>query len=179
MLFLAAITSSLSMLQPVIAFFEEGLGLRRHASVAFLGLITALGSGFVIYFSKNMMALDTLDFWVGTMLIFVLATVQAFLYGWVLGIEKGEAEAHQGSHLRIPRVVQYVLKYVTPLYLVAIFIGVIWTQGPSYWQTLTTNPVSGMSFGLICLVLTFLLITVHIAGRRWQAEGRLKPTHSD
>src|SRR5207247_64588 len=52
MLFLAAITSSLAMLQPVIAFFEEGLGLRRHASVALLGLVTATGSGFVVYFSK-------------------------------------------------------------------------------------------------------------------------------
>jgi SNF family Na+-dependent transporter len=174
MLFLAAITSSLSMLQPVIAFFEEGLGMKRHASVAFLGLITALGSGFVIYFSKNMMALDTLDFWVGTMLIFVLAMIQAFLYGWVLGIEKGEQEAHQGAHLRIPRFVQYVLKYVTPLYLLAIFVGVIWTKGPSYVKTLTTDRVSGLSFGLICLVLLFLLVTVHIAGRRWEAEGRLR-----
>jgi NSS family neurotransmitter:Na+ symporter len=174
MLFLAAITSSLSMLQPVIAFFEEGLGLKRHASVAFLGLVTAMGSAFVVYFSKNMMALDTLDFWAGTMLIFVLAMIQAFLYGWVLGIERGEKEAHEGAHLRIPRFVQYVLKYVTPLYLLAIFVGVIWTQGPSYWKTLTTDPVAGMSFGLIVLVLVFLLVTVHIAGRRWEAEGRFK-----
>ena len=38
MLFMAAITSSLSMLQPVIAFLEEGFGLKRHASATFLGL---------------------------------------------------------------------------------------------------------------------------------------------
>jgi NSS family neurotransmitter:Na+ symporter len=38
LLFLAAITSSLSMLQPGIAFLEEGLGLGRKASVALLGL---------------------------------------------------------------------------------------------------------------------------------------------
>jgi NSS family neurotransmitter:Na+ symporter len=174
MLFLAAITSSLSMLQPVIAFFEEGLGLRRHASVAFLGLVTALGSAFVIYFSKNMVALDTLDFWVGTMLIFILAMIQAFLYGWVLGIDEGEKAAHEGAHLKIPRFVQYVLKYITPAYLLAIFIGVIWTKGPSYWTTLTTDSVSRLSMGLIGLVLLFLFITVHIAGRRWKAEGRLK-----
>lgn len=174
MLFLAAITSSLSMLQPVIAFFEEGLGLKRHASVAFLGLITALGSAFVIYFSKNMMALDTLDFWVGTMLIFVLAMVQSFLYAWALGIDEGERAAHEGAHLRIPRFVQFILKYVTPLYLLVIFVGVIWTQGPSYWKTLTTDRVSGLSFGLICLILAFLLVTIHIAGRRWQAEGRFR-----
>lgn len=44
MLFLAAITSSISMmLQPVVAFLEEGLGLKRHGSVALLGLITAIG----------------------------------------------------------------------------------------------------------------------------------------
>src|SRR6478735_499889 len=51
MLFLAAITSSLAMLQPVIAFFEEGFGLKRHASVAFLGLLCVLGSALVVYFS--------------------------------------------------------------------------------------------------------------------------------
>ena len=53
MLFTAAITSSLSMLQPVIAFFEEGLGLKRHASATLLGLVSAMGSGFVVYFLKG------------------------------------------------------------------------------------------------------------------------------
>jgi SNF family Na+-dependent transporter len=173
MLFLAAITSSLSMLQPVIAFFEEGLGLRRHASVAFLGLITALGSGFVIYFSKDMLAMDTLDFWAGTMLIVLLAMIQSFLYGWVLGIERGEREAHYGAHVRIPRFVQFILKYVTPLYLLAIFAGVWYTQGGKYWEQLTKEPVAAMSFCFLSLVLAFLLVTIHIAGRRWQAEGRL------
>ena len=75
MLFLAAITSSLSMLQPVIAFLEEGFGLGRHASVAFLGLITAIGSGYVVYFSKDLVALDTFDFWIGTLMIVVLGLV--------------------------------------------------------------------------------------------------------
>ncbi|WP_425617617.1 sodium-dependent transporter [Anatilimnocola sp. NA78] len=172
MLFLAAITSSLSMLQPVIAFLEEGLGLQRKASVSLLGGITLLGSGFVVYYSKGMLALDTLDFWVGTMFIFVLAMIQAFLYGWVLGIERGEHEAHQGAHMRIPRFVQFLLKYVTPVYLLAVFIGSLATQGPTYFETLTTNRVAGLSFLLIMLILTGLIFAIFIAGRRWQAEGR-------
>ncbi len=172
MLFLAAITSSLSMLQPVIAFIEEGLGLKRHASVAFLGLITALGSGFIIYFSKDLMALDTFDFWTGTMLIVLLAIVQTILYGWVLGIEKGEKEAHYGAHLRIPRVVQYVLKYVTPVYLIAMFVGVLYTQGGNYLKTFQENHVARMSVTFILIVFGFLLLLTHIAGRRWKAEGR-------
>lgn len=172
MLFLAAITSSLSMLQPVIAFIEEGLGLKRHASVAFLGLITALGSGFIIYFSKDMMALDTLDFWAGTMLIVCLAIIQTILYGWVLGIEKGEEEAHNGAHMRIPRFVQYILKYVTPAYLLVIFGGVLWTQGFGYIQTFIDNRVARLSVLFILAVLGFLALLVHIAGKRWKAEGR-------
>ncbi len=173
MLFLAAITSSLSMLQPVIAFFEEGLGLKRHASVAFLGLITVLGAGFVVYFSKDMLALDTLDFWGGTMLLFVLATIQALLYGWVLGIERGEQAAHEGAHLRIPRFVQFVLKYVSPTFLLIVFAGTIVTKGPEYWHALTTKQVAGLSFGFIALLLLFILTLIHIAGRRWQTAGRL------
>jgi len=172
MLFLAAITSSLSMLQPVIAFIEEGLGMKRHASVAFLGLITAIGSAFVVYFSKDMMALDTFDFWAGTMMIVLLAIVQTFLYGWVLGIEKGEQEAHYGAHMRIPRFVQYLLKYVTPVYLLAMFVGTLVTQGPGYVKNFQTNRVATMSVMFILAILGFLLLLTHIAGRRWKAEGR-------
>jgi NSS family neurotransmitter:Na+ symporter len=131
MLFLAAITSSVSMLQPVIAFLEEGAGLKRHFSVTFLGLIAALGTGFVLYFSKGLTALDTFDFWVGTFFIFMLSMFQAVLYGWVLGIDRGEQEAHVGAHLRIPRFVQYVLKYVTPVYLGVIFVLFCYFNLPS------------------------------------------------
>jgi neurotransmitter:Na+ symporter, NSS family len=173
MLFLAAITSSISMLQPVIAFLEEGFGLKRHASAAILGLITALGCAFVLYFSKGLMALDTFDFWVGTMLIFVLAMIQAITYGWVLGIEKGEKEAHYGAHLRIPRIVQFVLKYVSPVYLVAIFVGVCITNGPGYIRKLRDDRVSAMSVLFIVIIGAFLMLMVRIAGKRWKAEGRL------
>jgi SNF family Na+-dependent transporter len=174
MLFLAAITSSISMLQPVIAFFEEGLGLKRHASVAFLFLISAMGSAFVVYFSKNRVALDTLDFWGGTMLLVVLALVQAVLYGWVLGIDAGERAAHEGAHLRIPRFVQYVLKFVSPIFLILVLIGFAVTDGPASLRALTTNTAAGLSFGLVILLLVFFTVLIHIAGKRWEADGRLE-----
>ncbi len=173
MLFIAAITSSVSMLQPVIAFLEEGFGLKRHASAALLGLITALGSGFILYFSKNLTALDTMDFWVGSVLIFVLAMIQAILYGWVLGIERGDEEAHRGAHIRIPRFVQYMLKYVVPVYLLTIFIGFAINNVPAYVKSISEKPVAQGTIGFILLVLGFLLLMVHIAGRRWEKDGRL------
>lgn len=174
MLFLAAITSSLSMLQPVIAFFEEGFGLKRHASAAFLGLLAAFGCGFVVYFTEGLTALDTFDFWVGTMFIVVLATVQAIIYGWIFGIDRGHIEAHQGAHIRIPWFVQLMLKYVTPAYLLAIFIGVCITKGPSYAEKIASEPVVLLSVLFMLGLLAFLLLMIQIAGTRWVAEGRYK-----
>jgi len=172
MLFVAAITSSLSMLQPVIAFLEEGFALKRHASAAILGVLAAMGSGFVLFFSKGMVALDTFDFWVGTMLIFVLAMVQSLLYGWIFGIERGHREAHEGAHIRIPWFVQLMLKYVVPFYLLAIFVGVCVTAGPGYVTLIAENRVVRASILFMGTILAFLMVLIHIAGRRWESQGR-------
>jgi NSS family neurotransmitter:Na+ symporter len=174
MLFIAAITSSLSMLQPVIAFFEEGLGLKRHASATLLGLVSAMGCGFVVYFSKDSLALNTFDFWVGTMMLFILAMVQAIIYGWIFGIKRGHEELHVGAHIRVPWFVQLMLKYVTPAFLLVIFIGVFTTQGESYIKTLSEGGVPLFSVLFIGTIFLFLLLLIRIAGKRWEAEGRFK-----
>ena len=121
LLFLAAVTSSLSMLQPGIAFLEEALDIDRHKSVTILGVITALGCSFVVYFSKDLKALDTIDFWVGTFLIFVLATIQIIIFGWVIGIKKGLAMANEGALFHVPPIYGFIMKYVTPAFLLCIF----------------------------------------------------------
>ncbi|MEM0925206.1 MAG: sodium-dependent transporter [Planctomycetota bacterium] len=172
MLFLAAITSSLSMLQPVIAFFEEGFGLQRSASVSLLGIITLMGSSFVVYFSEGLTALDTFDFWVGTFLIFVLAMIQAAMYGWVFGIERGDRESRIGSHMRIPRVVQYMLKYIVPVYLGVIFIAFSVDKLPGYVSQILASPVVSMSLMFIIGTIVFLTVMVHAAGVRWERQGR-------
>ncbi len=182
MLFVAAITSSLSMLQPVIAFFEEGLGLKRHASAAFLGLLAALGCGFVVYFSEGLLALDTFDFWVGTTLIFILAMIQAILYGWIFGIERGEIEAQKGAHIRIPRFVQWMLKFVVPVYLLTIFVFFCKEKIPGengYAHKIWNDPVALGSVLFMGVILTFMLVLIRIAGKRWEAEGRFDRVADD
>jgi NSS family neurotransmitter:Na+ symporter len=103
LLFLAAITSSLSMLQPGIAFLEEGLGLGRKASVALLGLVTGIGTLFVWYFSRDLKAMDTLDFWVGTLMLFIQATILVIIFAWNVGIERGWKLMHEGRRCVRPR----------------------------------------------------------------------------
>jgi len=172
MLFLAAITSSLSMLQPAIAFLEEGLAIGRRASVTLLGLITALGSFFVIWFSKDLVALDTMDFWVGTAMIFVLAMVQVILFAWVFGVDKGMKFAAIGAEMPLPKVFRFVIKYVSPLYLIIVFVMWCTNNLPGYLTQLKKGGVPLLTVGLIAAVTIFLLILINIAGRRWLAETK-------
>jgi len=178
MLFAAAITSSLSMLQPAIAFLEEGFGMGRKLSVTCLGLITATGCLLVVYFSKDLIALDTLDFWVGTVCIFMLATVQVLLVGWVFGIQRAREEAVRGASIRIPGVFWFIIKYVSPVYLLVIFGAWCWNNIPAYVRS-----VSGMNaddrgtvllmLAFIVLLLVFFGLLVNLAGRNWLARGKL------
>lgn len=190
LLFLAAITSSLSMLQPGLAFLEEGLGIGRKQAVALLGFVTAIGCAFVVYFSKDLKALDTLDFWVGTVFLFIMATVIIIYFGWVMGIERGWREAHLGAVMTIPGIFKFVMKYLSPLYLIAIFALFLlfnvfgWQPATgeftptSYVSDLTgpkASPVARWTVGLILLFVAFFGIITFLAGKRWNkgvAEGR-------
>jgi SNF family Na+-dependent transporter len=140
MLFLAAITSSLSMLQPSKAFFEEALGIGRKASTTIVTAICVLGNLFVLYFSRNLIALDTIDFWVGTFLIFVVAGTQIICFGWIFGSKKGFELAHEGAHMRIPGFIRFITKWVSPWYLIAIFGLFCYFNAPDYIRTMLASP---------------------------------------
>ena len=184
LLFLAAITSSLSMLQPGIAFLEEALGIDRKRSVALLGIMTATGTMFVWYFSKDLKAMDTMDFWVGTVMLFVQATILVIIFGWGLGIDRGWQIAHEGAEMRIPNIYKFVIKYITPVFLLTIFVMFLlqnvfgWNfsfsnakfEPTGYTKDLVgENPsaVARLTIGFIIIITFFGLIFVNIAGKTW------------
>lgn len=194
LLFLAAITSSLSMLQPGIAFLEEGLNINRKQSVALLGFVTGIGTMIIWYFSKDLKALDTIDFWVGTVMLFVQATILVIIFGWGIGIKKGWAMAHEGAEMQIPNIYKFIIKYVTPSFLLIIF-GMFLLQNVFGWNfsfsdaqfhptgymkdllgsdDTPPNMVSRLSVGWIIIMTVFSLILVHLAGKNWAARNTPK-----
>ncbi len=187
LLFLAAITSSLSMLQPGIAFLEEGLGIGRKASVTLLGFVTGIGTLFVWYFSKDLKAMDTMDFWVGTLMLFIQATILVVIFGWGIGLERGWALMHDGAEMQVPRIYKIILKYVTPGFLLSVFV--MWLlKNVAGWNfsfaraefkpsgyvadLIGDNPswVARLTVGFIVIVTGFSLMLINIAGKRWEAN---------
>jgi|UniRef100_UPI00404AF48D neurotransmitter:Na+ symporter, NSS family len=193
LLFLAAITSSLSMLQPGIAFLEEGLNINRKQSVALLGFVTAIGTLFIWYFSKDLKALDTIDFWVGTVMLFIQATILVIIFGWGLGIKRGWEIAHEGAEMRIPNAFKFIIKFVTPAFLLLIF-SLFMMQNVFGWNYSFSNPefnptsyvldlmgsadvpassVARLSVAWIIIMTVFSLILVNIAGKNWAKRETL------
>ncbi len=168
LLFLAALTSSTSMLQPVIAFFEEGLHLQKRLAVLLLLILSLLGTSFIMYYSKDTQAMEMIDFWIGTAFIYVLATILVIIFGWGIGAKEGWDEARQGSLLKIPYFFGYVLKYVSPVYLLVIFFFWLYEKLPKYWQQLQNDPVSQYTVFFIFFLLLFFTLAIAKAIRNWQ-----------
>ncbi|RJP34933.1 MAG: sodium:calcium symporter [Candidatus Omnitrophota bacterium] len=119
LLFLAGVTSSLSMLQPGIAFFEEGFGLNRRASVTILGMLTFLGVNGVIL-SEGTVVQDTIDKYAAELGIPLLALFEVFIFVFVLKVAKGIREASHGADMRLPKFFGFVITYITPIFLIVI-----------------------------------------------------------
>lgn len=172
LLFLAAITSSLSMLQPAIAFLEESFGLKRRISIAALGLMTLSGAMAVVYFSGNAVVLSTMDDWIGTVGIYLLATIEVLVFGWIIGVDAGLDEAHRGADMHIPRIFRFILKYITPAFLLAIFGTWVVQSLPGKLSAMREQPEVLLTVIFLVIVFAFLVLMVSLAGENWQRAGK-------
>ena len=119
LLFLAGITSSVSLAQPAIAFLEDEFNLTRERAVKIFGTATFfLCQPAIFLLGKGV--LNELDFWGGTFCLVLFATIEIILFAWVFGMDKAWEEIHRGADMSIPRVYKLIIKYVTPVFLLFI-----------------------------------------------------------
>jgi len=189
-LFLAAITSSLSMLQPTKAFLEEALGVDKRVSTLMVTAWGLIGNFLVLWFSKGGTVAGTIDFWVGTFFILVVAAVQIIAFGWIFGLERGLEEAHHGAQIRIPRVFQIIIKYVAPAYLLVVIVGFCWNNLPDpknadgtpvlnadgsrklgELSKIFANGDVQIGWAIILVTIIGLVTVTTIGAKRWRAQG--------
>ena len=124
LLFFAGITSSLAMGQPVMAFFEDEFGVRRSRAALVFGLAT-LALGFWCVWLYPGGAFDEFDFWTGTVSLVVFALGEAFIFAFVFGMDRGWEEITRGADMKVPGFFRHVIKYVTPGFILAVFLGAV------------------------------------------------------
>ncbi|RKZ08620.1 sodium:calcium symporter [bacterium] len=175
MLFLAGITSSISIAQPFIAFFEDEFDFsRRKAVFIFAALMFILSQPAIWLLKYGVM--DDLDFWAANFIIVLGALIEIILFGWVFGSDKAWEELHRGAKIKAPVIFKFLIKYVTPLFL-AIILGVWMYQNWINVIVMKTDPdgnplapankpyILGTRLMLLALFL-FISILVHVAWKR-------------
>lgn len=134
LLFFAGITSSLAMGTPWMGFMEDEFKWSRNKSAWSFGLITlVMGLPTVIFFENGVF--DEYDYWAGTVSLVVFALAETIIFSWIYGIDKGWEELHYGADIRVPGFFKPVIKYVTPLLLLFVFTGALFTPKNNDWKT--------------------------------------------
>lgn len=119
LLFVGGLTSSVSILQPGISFLEDELRMTRKSSVTALGLIILFFSVLVIWGFKAGTA-DEIDIWGFQFSLLLFGTIEAIIFAWVLGVDEGTKELEEGAEISIPKLFRFIMKYVTPTFLIVL-----------------------------------------------------------
>ncbi len=122
LLFFAGITSSLAMGTPCMGFLMDEFNWKRQPAAWAFGIAVFLfGLPTVLFFNEGVF--DEYDYWAGTVSLVVFALFEIILFAWVFGMDKGWKEINDGSDIKIPSVFKFVIKFVTPLILLWVFIS--------------------------------------------------------
>ncbi len=139
LLFIAGITSSLSMGTPVMGFFQDEFDWNRKKSAAIFGVIVLILALPTIFFFEQGV-FDEYDYWAGTVSLVVFALFETILFSWFFGMKRGWHEINYAADIKIPNIYKFIIKYITPVILIIVFVGALirpanddWTNFKNGW----------------------------------------------
>ncbi len=182
MLFLAGITSSVAMAQPIISFLEEQFGFSKNKATSIIGACIFIGINLVVIFFQYGF-LDEMDYWSGTFTLVLVALIEVIVFAWIYGMDKGWDEINKGGEIKVPKLFYYVIKYITPLYLLAILIS--WTIQDAIPIFLMKNIPENdiiyrwLSRGFMILIAVVLLLMIRYAWKRNEGKEKFKINYQE
>jgi NSS family neurotransmitter:Na+ symporter len=174
LLFFAGITSSVATAQPIIAFFEDEFSVHRPWAVSLTGLLMLIGGLPCLIFLKQGF-LDEMDFWAGEFGLVVFALIEIVIFAWIFGMDKAWNAITHGADIKVPRVFRFVIKYITPAFLLIILIA--WSVISAWPKLICQNkPAGDIPFIIAARVLmlatvAMFLVLTYFAWRRKRNAG--------
>lgn len=147
LLFFAGITSSLAMGTPWMGFMKDEFNWGQNKGAWSFGfLILLMGLPTVIFFQEGVF--DEYDYWAGTVSLVVFAMLETILFSWIFGMKKGWAEITSGADIQVPIIYKFIIKFVTPIMLIIIFIGSLFKPLNNDWSGNVSSFFSGNGWNL-------------------------------
>ncbi|MCU0821661.1 MAG: hypothetical protein MUC95_04205, partial [Spirochaetes bacterium] len=113
--------------------------------------------------------LDDLDFWGGNFFIVLGATIEIILLAWVFGIDRAWEEMHLGARMKLPVVFKFIIKYITPTFLLVI-LGYWFVT--DWWGIITMAdiPQENVPFvlGVRIVLLAFFILLCVLVWLAWR-----------
>ena len=166
LLFIGAVTSAISMLQPSVAFLEEFWNLRRVPSGALVAFLVIIGTPLVGWYTDGLLALDTIDFCFGTMFLYLTCFLFFTIFNIVWGTKNGIEELNIGSSIKLPRGLCFIIRWITPGILLTIFTSWLFQnifikQSPQVVNLINCEPGAIIPVLWVVLVSAFFCVVIY------------------
>ncbi len=133
LVFLAALTSSISLMETVVSVIMEKFRLKRiPACLAVIGLCLVLGSLSVLGYSVwsdvtvfGKQFLDFFDFLSNNVMMPIVALLTCILIGYVAKTAYVEDEVQLNSEFKSKKMYRFMIKYICPVFMIVIFLSSI------------------------------------------------------
>ena len=133
----AAWTSAISLIEPAVAWLVENRGMNRIYASVWIGIFTwVLGIGSVLSFNlwsdytwsvpflfENKNFFDTLDFITANLMLPLGGLFIAIFAAWLMSENSSRDELN--THNFIYRLWHFLVKYITPIAVIIVFLNVI------------------------------------------------------
>ena len=168
LLFFAALTSSVSISQPLITFLQDEFGYSRKKSVFIMISILIMSVLLVVFVNQT---LDEWDFWAGTIGVVLFGLIELIMFMWLFGGTNAWNEINRNGFIKVPRFFYYILRYVTPVFLIIIIGWWGYEYLPSKFEKAPWN----VWLARFWLVGLFVLLSAMV----FIADRRRKTTNGD
>ncbi len=121
-LFIAGLSSSISMLEAFTTAALDKFDISREKLVSIIAIVGFCGSAFFASYAGFNYILDIVDAYVGNIVIATLGLVEVILVSHIYGTSKLREEANTFSDFKVGKWWDYLLKYFTPLLLGLVVI---------------------------------------------------------
>lgn len=147
LLFFAGITSSLAMGTPWMGFMQDEFNWGREKAAWSFGLFTTvLGLPTVFFYNEGVFG--EYDYWAGTVSLVVFALAEVILFSWIFGLDKGWKEINMGADIKVPEFYRFVIKYITPMLLLIVFITSFCSPVGGDWSGAISGLFNGQGWSL-------------------------------
>lgn len=168
-LFIAGISSSISMLESFATAALDKFNIPRKRLITIISIIGFIGSACFASYAGFNFILDIVDAYVGNIVIAGLGLVEVVAISYIYGTNELREEANKYSDFKVGKWWDYLLRYFTPLLLGAVVVTNIVNLITGLGKMESVELISNIIFGWGTVVI-MIGASVVFCKRKWSVN---------